>query len=244
MTNEKAAQLRKLHHEDKPLILPNAWDAASAKVLAAAGFAAVATGSAAVAASLGYDDGETAPIDEMFAAARRITGSVDVPVTVDVEAGYGLPAAELAERLRDSGAAGCNIEDSLHPGPGLAGTDEQASRLAALRAADPDLVINARVDVFEHGDDIDDAVTRARAYLEAGADCVFPILLADEAMIATIVERVPGPVNILYRPDTPSITRLGELGVARVTFGPGLHRATLRLLTSLADKIRDGQDPY
>jgi 2-methylisocitrate lyase-like PEP mutase family enzyme len=248
--SDKAARLRALHTSGSLLVLPNVWDAASARVFADAGFPAIATASYAVSGVLGYEDGEAAPAEEMFAAAARIARSVDVPVTVDAEAGYGLEPGDLAERLREAGAAGCNLEDSLHGGrTGLAGLTTQAERIAALRAADPDLVINARVDVF-HDDTsanaakLDETVARARAYLDAGADCIYPIMVAEEDVIRTLVERIPGPVNILYRADTPSLARLAELGVARVSFGPNLHRATLALLTDLAEKIHAGDDPY
>jgi 2-methylisocitrate lyase-like PEP mutase family enzyme len=253
----KAERLRALHHDGRPLILPNAWDAASARVLAEAGFAAIATGSAAVAAALGYDDHQAAPVDEMFAAARRICASVGVPVTVDVEAGYDLPAGELVERLIAAGAAGCNLEDTVHPYGRLMDMAAQADRLAAVRdaarSAGADLVLNARVDVYFEGmlpegtgtgARLDEAVRRGHAYLAAGADCVYPILVTGEDEIATLVERVPGPVNVLYQPGAPALARLGELGVARVSFGPGLHRATLRHLERLAGRIRSGTDPY
>jgi 2-methylisocitrate lyase-like PEP mutase family enzyme len=249
--SEKRARLRAMHDQDRPLILPNVWDAASARTLAGAGFAALASASHAVADSLGYEDGEKAPAGEMFAAAGRITRSVDVPVSIDAEAGYGLAPDELADRLREAGAAGCNIEDTTHAnGMALADPESQAGRIAALRDADRELVINARVDVFVEGrwpaadGRLEEAVTRARAYLDAGADCVYPIGVTDESLLGELVARIPGPVNVLYRPGTPSLARLGELGVARVTFGPGLHRATLSLLGGLAAKIRDGGDPY
>jgi 2-methylisocitrate lyase-like PEP mutase family enzyme len=259
----KAARLRALHHDGRPLILPNAWDAASAQVLVSAGFEAIATASHAVADSLGYDDGEAAPAEEMFAAAARITRAVEVPVSVDAESGYGLAAAELAGRLRDAGAAGCNIEDTLHganrppagdgePARALAAVEDQAERIGALRDADGDLVINARADVFGDGalpgasdeERLDEAVKRAHAYLGAGADSVFVIGVAEESLITTLVDRIPGPVNVLYRPGMPSLARLGELGVARVTFGPGLHRAAMSLLGRLADKLHSGAEPY
>jgi len=258
---DKTALLRALHRDERPLILPNAWDAASARVLAGAGFGAIATGSHAVAESLGYDDGEAAPPEEMFAAAGRIARSVSVPVSIDTESGYGLVPEELAGLLRDAGAAGCNLEDTVHrrrdPSDGAAGRSladvkAQAERLGALRDADGDLVINARTDVFENRampgasdeERLEEAVARAHAYLDAGADSIFPIMVSDEALITALVERIPGPVNVLYRPGSPSLARLGELGVARVTFGPGLHRATLTLLAGLADKIRAGTNPY
>jgi 2-methylisocitrate lyase-like PEP mutase family enzyme len=242
--SEKRARLRAMHDHDRPLILPNAWDAASARAFADAGFAALASASHAVADSLGYEDGEKAPAVEMFAAAARITRSVDVPVSIDAEAGYGLAAGELADRLREAGAAGCNIEDTVHGN--LTPADAAAERIAALREADRELVINARVDVFIRGAEaaLEEAVARARAYLEAGADCVYPIGVTDESVLGELVKRVPGPVNVLYLPHGPSLARLGELGVGRVTFGPGLQRATLNLLGTLAAKIRDGGDPY
>jgi 2-methylisocitrate lyase-like PEP mutase family enzyme len=255
--SDKAARLRTLLHADDLLVLPNSWDVASARVLAGAGFEAIATASHAVSAALGYADGEEAPADEMFAAAARIARGVDVPVSVDAESGYGLAPDELAARLRDAGAAGFNLEDTLHsarragPGRPLADVAEQAKRISAIRDACGDLVINARTDVFIHGvlpeasdeERLEEAVTRGRAYLEAGADSIFMILVRDEPTIAALVERVPGPINILYQAGGPSLARLGELGVARVTFGPRLHGATLALLGDLATQIRSGTDP-
>ncbi|WP_086562302.1 isocitrate lyase/PEP mutase family protein [Streptomyces africanus] len=252
----KAEKLRELHG-DRPLVLPNAWDAASARVLADAGFPALATGSKAVAESLGFTDHQGAPAEEMLAAAARITRAVDVPVTVDVEAGYGLPGKDVVARLLAAGAAGCNIEDTAHPGTELVDVDSQAAFLAEVRHAADEagvpLYVNARVDVWEPGafppetpeqERIEEAVRRARAYLEAGADSVFPVFAAEEETIAALVERIPGPVNIMYLPQTPALPRLAELGVVRVTFGPGLHMATLMVLEGLAEKIRRGDDPY
>lgn len=250
----KKALLRALHDEHRPLILPNAWDAASARVLADAGFAAIATASHAVSASLGYGDGEAAPSAEMFAAAGRVARSVDVPVSVDAEAGYGLPPADLAARLREAEAAGCNLEDTVHGAPDgrvLADVGAQAKRIAGLRDADQELFINARVDVYATGvmpgasdaERLEEAVGRARAYLDAGADGIFTIMVSDEATIAALVERIPAPLNVLHRPGMPSPARLGELGVRRVTFGPGLHRATLGLLARLAERLHLGETP-
>jgi 2-methylisocitrate lyase-like PEP mutase family enzyme len=242
------ALLRDLHHRDAPLVLPNAWDAASARLVEAAGFPAVATGSAAVAASLGYEDNERAPVDEMLAAAERICRAVSVPVTIDVEAGYGLAPAELAGRLVSAGAAGCNLEDTDHGAGGLVDADLQATRIAGLREA-ADLVVNARVDVFirEWGEPearLDEAVRRARLYVDAGADCVYPIWLADDGVIAQLVDRVGAPVNVLYRPGAPSLRRLAELGVRRISLGPGLHRATEAATRSLLERMAAGDDPY
>jgi 2-methylisocitrate lyase-like PEP mutase family enzyme len=249
----RAKRLADLHGGDRPLLLPNAWDAASAQVLERTGFAAVATSSSAVAGSLGYPDGEVAPAAEMLAAVARIASAVSVPVTADLEAGYGLPPVEIVERLLEAGAVGCNLEDSDNQAGGLVDAERQAERLAEVRAAADvsgvRLVINARVDVYLHqidtpGQRLAEALRRARRYLEAGADCVFPILVSDEESIAELVQGAGGPVNVLYQPGTPSLRRLAELGVARVSFGGGLHRATQMLLERLATRILAGEDPY
>ncbi len=250
---DPAATLRALHRPGTPLVLPNVWDAATARVVADAGFPAVATGSAAVAASLGYPDGEAAPADEMFAAIGRIARAVALPVTADVERGYGWPPAELVRRLAATGAVGCNIEDS-DPGTGrLVDADEQADFLAAVRAAADragvDLVINARIDTFHHGegDDrqrLEEAVRRGRRYAEAGADCVYPILFAERAAIRTLVARIPSPVNVMYRPGTPSLAELAGTGVARISFGSGVHHAALEYVGRLVTAIHAGRGPY
>lgn len=245
----KTELLRSLHHGPQPLVLPNAWDAASARLVEAAGFPVVATGSAAVAASLGYEDHEQAPVDEMLGAAKRICRAVAVPVTVDAEAGYGLEPAELARRLLEIGAAGCNIEDTDHATGGLTDPGGQAERLAALRAEAPDLVINARVDVYiaEWGqpeERLAEAARRGRLYLEAGADCIYPIIVVEEEVIGQLVDEIDGPVNVLYRPGAPSIARLAELGVARISLGPGLHRATEAATRRILERLAGGGDPY
>ena len=243
-----AGRLRALHVPGDPLVLPNAWDAASARLVEAAGFPVVATGSAGVAESLGYPDGQGAPPAEMFAAARRIARAVGVPVTVDVEGGYGLPAAELAGRLADAGAVGCNLEDTDHGARGLVDIARQADRIAALRAADPELVINARVDVFLCAEDgravLADGVARARAYLAAGADCVYPIMVPADVLGAVVVAVAPAPVNALYLPDGPDPAALGGEGVARVSLGPGLFRLAGSAVTRSLRRLAAGVAPY
>ncbi|RBQ17879.1 isocitrate lyase/phosphoenolpyruvate mutase family protein [Spongiactinospora rosea] len=242
--SDLAKRLRDLHSADRPLVLPNVWDARTAQVFAATGFPALATPSSGIAESLGHTDQQGAPVEEMFAAAARIAGAVDVPVTVDAEAGYGLPAKEFAARLLDTGAVGCNLEDSALPASGLVPVDEQVRWLSDVREAAPELVINARVDVYLHGGTTDEAVQRSIAYLGAGADCVYPILAPGEAAIAELVERVPGPVNVLFTPDGPSLPRLAELGVARVTFGGGLYHAMIDAVRGMAERIAAGASPY
>lgn len=229
-----AALLRSLHVPGRPLVLPNVWDAGTARLTVDAGCPVVATSSAAVAEALGYTDHEGAPVDAMFAVVRRIATTVDVPVTVDAEAGYGLPPAELVARLLDAGAVGCNLEDTDHTGGGLTPAAKQAEYLAEVRAAaGTDLVVNARVDSFLDAKDdqavLADAVARARAYLAAGADCVYPILVRSVPVLKSFVDEVPGPVNAVLLPTT-SVSELASVGVSRVSLGPGLWRRTQAML--------------
>jgi 2-methylisocitrate lyase-like PEP mutase family enzyme len=229
------------------LVLPNAWDAASARVLETAGFPAIATTSAGVARALGYEDGEKAPVDDMLSAAARIAGSVSVPVTVDFEAGYGLEPREIVERLIAAGAAGFNFEDTDHRSDApMVDAAAQAERIAALRAASRaagvDLVLNARVDVFIHRlgtaeEQAKEGLRRALLYHEAGADCIYPILLGDEAAISRFVQAVD-VINVNLRPGGPlSLRRAAELGVRRVSYAGSIFQeamsATERLVADL-----------
>jgi 2-methylisocitrate lyase-like PEP mutase family enzyme len=245
-------RLRSLHRPGTPLLLPNAWDAATAKAVVAAGFPVVATTSAGVAETLGYHDHEGAPGDEMLAAATRIARGVEVPVTVDAEAGYGMEPAELVGALRAAGAAGCNLEDTDHGDETLRDPDTHAEWLRAVReAAEADgypLVINARVDVFlgpflavgapeGQAELVPEAVRRAQAYLEAGVDCVYPITLCEEDALRQFTAAVEGNVNIARLPQAPSLADLAAMGIARVSWGLLLyHQAMTRFreeLTSL-----------
>lgn len=249
---EQAEDLRRLHVPGRPLILPNAWDAASARAVEAAGFEAVATSSAAVAAALGFADGEAAPADEMVGAVARLARAVEIPVTVDLEAGYGLRAADLVDVLLRAGAVGCNLEDTDHRTGRLVDAEAQAERIGEIRAAAASagvaVVINARIDVFEHdlprAHQVVEAVSRGHRYLAAGADCVYPIMAADEETIADLVAGIPGPVNVYARPEAPRVARLAELGVARVSYGPWVHRLAMRAVVRALERIRDGDDPY
>ncbi len=217
---EQAEQFRRMHLEPPILVLPNAWDVASAKVLAAVpGCRALATSSAAVARSLGFEDGEQAPRNVMIVAAGRIATAVDVPVSADLEAGYGEPV-ETARAAWDTGVVGMNFEDS--PGDVLLPLEEQVAHIAAIRAAVPDLVLNARTDVFLNGSgDVEEAVERGNAYLRAGADCIYPIL-CPPAAIARLVDGIDGPINVLVERGSPDVAGLQALGVARLTWGGGL----------------------
>nr|WP_199831660.1 isocitrate lyase/phosphoenolpyruvate mutase family protein [Streptomyces sp. ERV7] len=235
------AAFRALHHgrgPGDPLILPGPWDAASARVYEEAGFPALATPSAGVAASLGYADGET-PGDEMFAAVARIVRAVSVPVSADVEGGYGLAPKELVARLLDTGAVGCNLEDSADGA--LKDPARHADWLAEVRAEAGDrLFINARVDTYIEGvTDLDATIARARAYVAAGADCVYPYGAPAEHL-PKIAAAVPAPVNQVALADGPTPRRLGELGAARVTFGPLLQRRAMKAVREAAEQLRTG----
>jgi len=244
----KAEQLRALHQGPGLLVLPNAWDAASARVVEAAGFAAIATTSGGVAQVLGYADGEKAPVGEMAGAAARITAAVAVPVIVDFEAGYQLSSAEVVRRLIMAGAAGMNIEDSDHhdqTSP-LLDADFNAERLAELKTAAAregvNLVLNARVDVFvRQGGPGDqqrtEALRRAKLYKEAGADCIYPITLADEAIISELVSAV-GTLNVNLRPGgLLSLKDAQRLGVRRVSYATSIFRQALATTQQVVSEI-------
>jgi 2-methylisocitrate lyase-like PEP mutase family enzyme len=232
--------LRSLQRPGAPLLLPNAWDVATARAVVAAGFPVVATTSGGVAATLGYEDHEGAPADEMLAAAARIARAVEVPVTVDAEAGYRMEPAELVAALRDAGAAGFNLEDTDYATGSLRDRDRHAEWLRAIRrAAEQDgyrPVINARIDVFlwpflagagpgSQDELVPEALRRANAYLEAGVDCVFPIALWETDALRRFLSEVRGPVNVVRLPQgRPSLAELAALGVARVSWGPFLYR--------------------
>jgi 2-methylisocitrate lyase-like PEP mutase family enzyme len=225
-------EFRAMHRSPPLLVLPNAWDVASARAFAGLpGCRAIATSSAAVARSLGWEDGELTPVEEMLRAVERIAAAVDVPVTADLEAGYGDPPRTAAAALA-AGAAGMNLEDS-HGGE-LLPLDRQLGVIRAVRAAAPALVLNARVDVFVEGSgDVAEAVERANAYLAAGADCVYPIAAPLEA-VGELAAGSDGPVNVLVSPHDPPLAELERLGVARVTFGSGLARVALDEAARLA----------
>ena len=230
MQLDLANAFRRMHDRKTVLLLPNCWDAGSARLFAQRGFAAIATTSAGMAWSLGYADGEQAPLAEVLAATARITRVVDVPVTVDLETGYGDTPADVASSVQAviaAGAVGINIEDGM-PGHGpLRAVDEASARVRAARAAADasgvPIVINARVDHWmQHGDGdpaarLADAIGRAEAYLAAGADCIYPIGLADPATLAMLVRAVDAPINVAAGPAMPDLHQLESIGVARVS---------------------------
>ena len=246
----KAIQFRELHRGPGVLILPNAWDVASARVFEDAGFPAIATTSAGIAFSLGYPDGQRIPREEMLARIGRIVRAVRVPVTADIEAGYG-SSAEAAARttleLIQAGAVGMNLEDaSLSPVEPLIDLQLAVEKIKAARASavrlHVEIVVNARTDVYLLGPDPDadysEALRRLVAYREAGADCVFAPGLKDADTIGRLVKAVNCPLNILAGPGMPSIPELEKLGVARVSLGSGPMRATLGLLRRAAEELK------
>jgi 2-methylisocitrate lyase-like PEP mutase family enzyme len=243
---EKAGVFAGLHIKGDPILLYNIWDAGSAKALAGAGATVLATASWSVAAAQGYDDSEAIPFDLLDSIVRRITTTVDLPLTVDFESGYARdPETIMANvhRLIAAGAIGVNFEDQIVGGEGLYTIQDQVRRIAAIRQAAQDtgvpLFINARTDLFikerdrtRHAALIADAQERAAAYQEAGANGFFVPFLMDPELIAAVCESVPLPINIIMLDGTPPISDLATLGVARISCGPGPYLASMAALAA------------
>ena len=254
---QRATQLKKLHGGPKILVLPNAWDVISARVVEEMGFPVVATTSAGVAASLGYPDGQRVSRGEMLEVVARVARAVQVPVTADMEAGYGTTPAEMAETAREliaAGAVGLNLEDvtgddeSTQVEVGLQTEKIRAIREASASAGVP-LVINARTDVYlmpigPAGTRFERTVERLRAYAKAGADCVFAPALKDAETIGKLVKAVEAPLNILLMPGAPNITELERLGVARASIGSGLMRASVGTARTIAKAMLERRDDW
>lgn len=249
----KAEQLRALHQTGHPLILVNAWDAVSARIIEELGFPAIASTSAGVAWVEGYADGQRISRDHMLARVERIVRAVSAPVTADLEGGYGSTvqsAMQTASGAIRAGAAGLNFEDGQEEGDALIELDRQVDRIGAMRSVAAEhgvnLVINARTDVFLANVGSNDAwrreeaIRRGNNYLAAGADCVFVPGVSDEATIAALVSAIHGPLNILASAKTPSVDRLRALGVARVSVGSGAIGYALANFRNTALRLRDG----
>lgn len=247
---DKARDLHRLHTQSSPLVLPNAWDVVSARIFEDAGFQALGTTSAGIAATLGLPDGERIGRDEMLAMVARIVQAVSLPVSVDIEAGYGATVAQVRETARaviQIGAVGVNIEDGMGPSEHpLTDLTFQVEKIQAIRevaeAAKVPLVINARTDVFwlAVGDPtrrFEMTVQRANAYRQAGADCLFVPGVNEGEIIARLVSTINGPLNILAGAGTPSISELARLSVARVSVGSGPMRATVALTRRIAQEL-------
>lgn len=247
--SQKADTLRRLHRGPETLLLANAWDVASARMLEEMGFPAVGTSSAAIANSLGYPDGERITRGEMLTVVARIAAAVAVPVTADMEAGYGDDMEATTQELIEAGAVGLNLEDSIADGTALAPLEVHAAKVKAVREAGVragvEVVINARTDAFFlSGEGLEDpfaeAVRRARAYRVAGADCIFVPGIKDIAAIAGLIEAAPGAFNILGGPGAPGVEKLRAVGVRRISLGSGPYRAALGLARRIAGEMRAG----
>lgn len=251
---DKAELFRSLHQPPPILVLPNAWDAATARIFEAAGFAALATTSAGVAAALGYPDGGAVPAREMIEAVARIVRAVDVPVTADIEHAYAQTpdaVADVVLRAIAAGVAGVNIEDHVPGADGLEPVALQADKIAAVvkaaAKAGVRVVVNARTDVFLKAVGAPEqrpalAVERGRAYRAAGADCVFVPGVTDPATIGALVREIGAPINVLAVAGSPTVAELEALGVARVSCGSGPMRASLALVREIARELRaEGQ---
>jgi len=251
---EKAEQFRKLHHGPRMLLLPNAWDVASACILEECGHPAIATTSAGIAYSLGYPDGQRISRDEMLGMAGRIARAVNIPVTADLEAGYGTTVKDMVETVKAAIAAGIigmNLED-------VTGDDEssqvdislQMEKIRAIRKAAAELgvpfVLNARTDIYlmpigPEATRFERTVERLRAYRDAGADCLFVPGLYDRETIAKLVDALKAPLNILASPSNPPLVELEKIGVARVSAGSGVMRAAMGLVQRIGKEILEAR---
>lgn len=251
---EKAEQFRKLHHGPRLLLLPNAWDVVSARILEECGHPAIATSSAAVAFSLGYPDGERISRDEMLEVAGRIARAVDLPVTADLEAGYGTRVKDMVETAKAAiaaGVVGMNLEDVTGDGEGsFVDLPLQVEKIRAIsdtaKSLGVPLVLNARTDIYlqpigPEATRFDRTVERLRAYRDAGASCLFAPGLYDRETIAKLVKAVEAPVNILANPACPPIPELEKMGVARVSAGSGIMRAALGLVRRIGGEMLESR---
>jgi 2-methylisocitrate lyase-like PEP mutase family enzyme len=246
----KADAFRAMHKTPPILLLPNAWDAVSARLFVKAGAQAIATTSAGVAATLGYADGQKIPRALMLEAIARIARAVDVPVTADIEAGYATTALELAETIRgviDAGAIGCNLEDATGRAPQvLFETEEQLERIRAAREAGDragvPVVLNARTDVYLASvgapeGRFAETVRRANAYRQAGADCLFVPGVTDLPTLTNLAREIKGPINVLAGSGLPVVGELQRIGVARLSVGSAIMRATLATARDAAREL-------
>ena len=250
---EKAAQFKELHHNGKLLVLPNIWDSLGAMLLENLGYPAVATASASIAFTNGYDDGENIPFDTMLTLIRRIAGSVNVPVTADIESGYAendIVLADNMRRLLETGVVGINFEDSDKHTKSLFPIDVQAQRISVIKKAanefGVDLFVNARTDVYINSKDfagpdaqLEEALKRGIAYKAAGADCFYPLGVRDETHIKTIVDQLAMPVNVLMIPGIPEFDRLSGLGIARISLGPSFLKVAIRAMKETAMQLKN-----
>ena len=239
-----------LHHNGKLLVLPNVWESLGAAMLEDIGYPAVATASGATAFSNGYHDGEKIPFNDLLNILQRIVNSVNVPVTADIESGYAGDNATLAENIRrviGIGIAGINFEDSHHDEQKLIPIDEQCEKIFLIKKVSTEmgmpLFINARTDVYIKRNNLSDeeklsqTLLRGKAYKDAGANGLYPIFLKDKNTISTIIKEVDLPVNILLLPGIPNFNELKEIGVARLSLGPGFLKVAINAMKNVAEKL-------
>jgi 2-methylisocitrate lyase-like PEP mutase family enzyme len=253
---KKAELFLKFHQGEEILVLLNSWDTGSSKLIEACGYKAIATTSMGIAASMGYPDCQVIRLAEMINAITGIVQAVTVPVTVDIEAGYGNTLDEIissVEKIIATGIVGINIEDSIDLSPALVDDVQFCERISAIRALSNSLgfhlVINARTDSFYTSststrEKLNESIRRGNKYREAGADCIFVQPVGEKETISTLVREIKAPINILANPGMggvrpPSISELQDLGVARVSLGSGLMRATLALIKKVADELSE-----
>ena len=253
---EKAEMFLKFHQNKEILVLLNSWDIGSSKLIEACGYKAIATTSMGIAASLGYPDSQVIQLSEMIEVIKGIVNAVQVPVTVDIEAGYGNTLNEIigsVKKIIATGIVGINIEDSIDLNPVLIDEMEFCERISAIRALSESLgfhlVINTRTDSFYTSsgstkEKLSESIKRGNKYREAGADCIFVQPVWDKETISTLVKEINAPINILSNPGIgaglpPSVSELQDLGVARVSMGSSLMKATLALAKKVADELSE-----
>jgi 2-methylisocitrate lyase-like PEP mutase family enzyme len=250
--SQKAEQLRALHHTGRILVLPNIWDPGGARMLEWLGYPAVATASASIAYALGYDDGQQITLEAMLDVVGRVASSVHVPVTADMEWGYAETPQDVAENMRrvlHAGVVGINLEDSVREGERLFDVDFQCARIRAVREMARQegvpFFINARTDIFwprvpgTEAEKFEQAVRRAQAYFEAGADCFYPIVLGDLGMLRRLYEALQAPINVLAPTSQATLRELEAVGIARLSLGPGLMWASLTVMKKIAAELQN-----
>jgi len=251
--SEKAEIFQGLHHSGKLLILPNIWDPLGALLLEGLGYPAVATASAAVALSQGYNDGEKIPLAKVLENCKRITSLVDIPITTDFETGYSDDERQLYENIQalvQTGIVGINVEDTSKQTGSLLSIETQCNKIRIIKRAAADagmsLFVNARTDVVLHPNlftteesRIEEIIKRGRAFKDAGADCFFPIALKDKFQIEALLAAIEMPVNLIAIPGIPSLDELQHIGVARLSLGPSFLKIAIKAMKDLATQLKD-----
>jgi len=258
MTNNKIQQTKallfhELHHSGKMLVLPNIWDPLGAALIESLAYPAIATASASIAFTNGYIDGENIPFSEVLIQLSKIVKGVNIPVTADIESGYANTDAKLQKNMKmiiNTGIVGINIEDTNKQSGNLYTIERQCQRIRLIRKVSEDmgiqLFINARIDVYIKGntfvteeEKFEETIKRGEAYVNAGADCIFPILMKQKHEIRNLISVLKCPVNILALPGVPDLESLNEIGVARVSLGPGFLKIAIKSMKQLAEKLKN-----